>query len=124
MSCNNCKCNNVIRANSYTVGETFNINTTFDLDTTKNGKRYVLVLNEDLPSMTTIVPVTIIVRVNGTDTAIPVQDIIGNNLMSDQLRFIGDRKCCDRVIRIIFGNNPNHFKVLQCLPRSIQGGNV
>lgn len=115
----NCNCNKrVLRASSYQVGNSFNIivnnpNIT-DLD---NGCKFVLILPIDLPAMTTIVPVIIVL--NGVNY--PVQDIIGNNLMSDQLRFFPqNRKCCNRegIVRIVFGSNPNHFKVLNCLPNS------
>lgn len=118
MSCNRCNCNRVLKGTSYTVGNSFNINVTdtniTDLD---NGQRFVLILQKDLPAMTTIVPVILVI--NGVNY--PMQDILGNNLMSDQLRFFPQRCSCrgrEGIIRIVFGANPNHFKVLQCLPNS------
>lgn len=117
-----CKCNRVIRATSYTVGNSFNINTDFEIGDLDNGMRFILSLPVDLPPMTTIVPVYVVITVNGVVTNIPVQDIIGNNLMSDQLRFfnrVGNCGCNRKgVVRIIYGSNPAHFKVLQCLPES------
>lgn len=117
-----CKCNRVIRATSYTVGNSFNINTDFEIGDLDNGMRFILSLPVDLPPMTTIVPVYVVIKVNGVVTNIPVQDIIGNNLMSDQLRFfnrVGNCECNRKgVVRIIYGSNPAHFKVLQCLPES------
>lgn len=117
-----CKCNRVIRATSYTVGNSFNINTDFEIGDLDNGMRFILSLPVDLPPMTTIVPVYVVIKVNGVVTNIPVQDIIGNNLMSDQLRFfnrVGNCECNRKgVVRIIYGSNPIHFKVLQCLPES------
>lgn len=115
----NCRCNRIITPTSYTVGNSFNINTTFTDADLENGKRYILVLNKDLPAMTTIVPVYL--QVNGT--YYPMQDIIGNNLMSDQLRFFPrERSNCGcrsaGVARIVFGSNAGHFKVLICLPTS------
>lgn len=123
MSCNNnCDCHKVIRATSYTVGNSFNINTNFSINDLDNGRRFILTLPVDLPAMTTIVPVYLVITVNGTSQNIPMQNIIGNNLMSDQLRFFTRRGNCDcnrrGVARIIFGSNPSHFKVLQCLPES------
>lgn len=118
MSCN-CKRN--IRATSYTVGNSFNINTDFNINDLDNGMRFNLILPVDLPAMTTILPVFLIIKVNGVDTNIPMQDIIGNDLMSDQLRFFPQRNvCCGRegIVRIIYGSNPSHFKVLNCLPKS------
>lgn len=122
MSCNNCKCNRTIRATSYTVGNSFNINTNFEISSLENGQRFILTLPIDLPAMTTIVPVILVIKVNGVTTNIPMQDIIGNNLMSDQLRFFNRQGNCNcnrqGVVRIIWGSNPTHFKVLQCLPAS------
>jgi hypothetical protein len=72
--------------------------------------------------MTTVVPVQIIITVDGVSTALPIQDILGNTLMSDQLRFFpraGTCACNSRgVIRMVYGANPAHFKVLQYLPES------
>lgn len=128
----NCNRKRTIRATSYTVGNSFNINTDFDISSLENGCRFVLTLPVDLPAMTTIVPVILVIKVNGVVTNVPMQDIIGNNLMSDQLRFlcqIGNCDCNRRgVARIVYGSNPSHFKVLQCLPQSAavkfdEGGN-
>lgn len=120
---NNCKKNNrTIRATSYTVGNSFNINTNFNINEINNGMKFLLVLPIDLPAMTSIVPVYVIINVNGVPTNVPVQDILGNNLMSDQLRFFPTNQNCrcsnQRLVRIAFGSNPIHFKVLQCLPES------
>lgn len=114
---NNCNCNNrVIVPTSYTVGATFNINTSFTDADLENGKRYILVLNKDLPAMSTIVPVYL--QVNGI--YYPMQDILGNSLMSDQLRAFPREFGCRGagIARIIFGSNVGHFKVLVCLPAS------
>lgn len=128
----NCNCKRTIRATSYTVGTSFVINTDFSISSLENGQRFVLTLPVDLPAMTTIVPVFLAINLNGTAINIPVQDIIGNNLMSDQLRFlhqIGNCDCSRRgVVRIVYGSNPGHFKILQCLPESSavefeEGGN-
>lgn len=130
----NCNCNKVIMATSYINGTTFNINTDFSINDIENGDRFILVLPIDLPAMTTLTQVYVVITINGVSTTVPVQDIIGNNLMSDQLRFfnrVGNCKCNRKsVIRMVYGSNPSHFKVLQCLPESsavpfdVQGGNV
>ena len=120
----NCRKNNVIRATGYTVGTNFVINTDFNIAEITNGMRFMLVLPVDLPAMTTITSVYVAINVNGTPTNIPIQDIIGNNLMSDQLRFLPPNRnqncrCNQRsVARIVYGSNPAHFKVLLCLPES------
>lgn len=122
MSCNDCNCNRIIRATSYTVGNSFNINTDFSINDLDNKMRFILTLPVDLPAMTTIVPVVVVIKVNGVATNIPLQDIIGNKLMSDQLRFLPrtGNCCCNQkgITRIIYGSNPAHFKVLSCLPES------
>jgi hypothetical protein len=115
----NCNCNRKIVSTSYTVGATLNITTNFTDDDIVNGKRYFLVLDETIPPMTTVIPVYL--QVNGT--FYPMQDILGNNLMSDQLRSFprassGCSCNCVRVARIVYGSNPEHFKVLICLPQS------
>ena len=53
MSCNDCKCNRVIRATSYTVGNSFNINTNFTISDLDNGMRFILTLPIDLPVTST-----------------------------------------------------------------------
>lgn len=114
-----CKCNNIIKATSYTVGSSFNINTDFSISTLTNCQRFTLVLPIDLPAMTTIIPVYVVITVNGTSTNIPLQDVIGNNFMSDQLRNLPKNACnCFGIARLIYGGNPQHFKVLNCVPSS------
>lgn len=114
-----CKCNNIIRATSYTVGDSFNINTDFSISTLTNCQRFTLVLPIDLPAMTTIVPVYIAITINGVSANIPLQDVIGNNFMSDQLRNLPKNACnCFGIARLIYGGNPQHFKVLNCVPSS------
>lgn len=110
----------VMRATSYTTTPTFNINTDFSVDKLTNRNKYILILPIDLPAMTTILPVYVVINLNGTQTAIPMQDIVGNNLMSDQLRFLSKNVNGERrgVARLVYGGNPAHFKVLQCLPES------
>jgi hypothetical protein len=118
----NCNCNKIIRATSYNVSSSFNIITDFSIDCVENGERFLLTLPVDLPAMTTIVPVYVLIKINNTQTYIPIQDLVGNNLMSDQLKYFprtGSCNCCSRgVARIIYGSNPAHFKILLNLPES------
>ena len=87
--------------------------------TLTNCQRFTLVLPIDLPAMTTIVPVYIAITINGVSTNIPLQDVIGNNFMSDQLRNLPKNACnCFGIARLIYGGNPQHFKVLNCVPSS------
>lgn len=112
MNCN-CNCNKVIKATSYTVGDNFLINTSYSINSIENTNRFLLNLAIDLPSITTITPVYVAITIDGTSTNIPIQDIVGNNLMCDQLRYIPGG-----IVRLIYGSNPVHFKVLQVLPPS------
>lgn len=97
-------CNRVIKANSYTVGNSFNINTAFVDTNMSNGKCYKLILCANLPSMATIVPVILVI--GGKNY--PMQDHLGNNLMSDQLR-------TRKAYTIALGTNPNHFIMVDCV---------
>ena len=115
----NCNCNRIITQTEYVVGATFNISTDFTDNGVENGKRYILVLNKDLPAMTTVIPVYL--QINGE--YYPMQDLLGNNLMSDQLRAfprkVSNCGCVSSgIARIVYGANPPHFKVLICLPTS------
>jgi hypothetical protein len=96
--------------------------TDYSINEVDNGERFILTLPVDLPAMTTIVPVYVSIKINGTQTYIPIQDIMGNNLMSDQLRYFpetGSCRCNMRgVARLVYGANPAHFKVLFSLPQS------
>lgn len=99
--------NRIIKPVSYTAGGNFIINTNFTDTDAENRKRYELILTVNLPSMTTIVPVFI--TFNGTN--IPMLDDIGNNLMSDQLH-------TRKRYRLVYGINPKHLTVLNCLGSS------
>lgn len=102
--CNYC-CNPcILKASSYTVNtSSFVINTGSTLATLCNGEEFKLITCATFPAVTTVVPVYI--NINGTNY--PVQDTLGNNLMSDQIR-------CRRQYCLIFGTNPAHFKLRSC----------
>lgn len=103
-----------LRATSYTVGATaFTIVASPScacrgtLNRLCNGECFRLITCLAFPAVATLVPVYI--SINGT--SYPVLDEFGNTLMSDQIR-------CRRAYRIVFGTNPNHFIVKQCLEPS------
>lgn len=98
-------CNYIIRATSYTytAGSSLVINTTSSAAILYNGASYVLCLYPELPSMSTVVPVYI--NVNGTN--IPLQDVIGNTLQSDQIH-------PGRKYELVYGSSPAHFKMRHC----------
>lgn len=76
--------------------------------TLTNLKRFCLVLAQSLPSGANTLPVQIQI---GT-TVYPVYTRTGNLLRADQIR-------CRRVYPIIFGNDPNHFSLLCCVPNTV-----
>lgn len=61
----------------------------------------------DLPVSTSVVPVFL--SIAGTE--IPVYDIVGNTLQSDQIK-------CRTIYSGVWGTNPNHFRLIVCTPRS------
>jgi hypothetical protein len=73
----------------------------------RNGKRNVICICTDLPSSASVVPVEI--TINGVN--IPMQDVLGNTLQSDQLA----SRCA---FPGIWGTNPLHFKLCSCTDRS------
>lgn len=73
-----------------------------------NLKRFCLVLAQNLPEGANTLPVQI--SIGGT--TYPVYTRTGNLLRADQIR-------CRRVYPIIFGNDPNHFSLLCCVPNTV-----
>lgn len=71
-------------------------------------KRFCLVLAQNLPEGANTLPVQI--SIGGT--TYPVYTRTGNLLRADQIR-------CRRVYPIIFGNDPNHFSLLCCVPNTV-----
>jgi len=91
--------------------------TSTDTPTLTNGKKYLLVIPEKLiPSMTTIDNVQ--VGIGGTGYNL-YERCIGNYTYSDQLRFIPASDKGNKVLRVVYGSAPTHFKIVsQCLPKS------
>lgn len=73
----------------------------------RNGNRSIICICTDIPSSATIVPVEI--TINGTN--IPMQDVLGNTLQSDQI----SSKCG---FPGVWGTNPLHFKLCSCKDKS------
>lgn len=78
------------------------------VNTLTNLKRFCLVLAQNLPEGANTLPVQI--SIGGT--TYPVYTRTGNLLRADQIR-------CRRVYPIIFGNDPNHFSLLCCVPNTV-----
>lgn len=101
-------CPQVLKATSYTATATeLTIVVDPSVFALYNGKIYHLLTCVTLPVITSIVPVFI--SINGT--TYPVMDCIGNNLMSDQVK---SRHC----YKMVFGTNPNHFKLCEGMCKS------
>ena len=73
----------------------------------RNGNKSTLCVCVDIPASATIVPVEL--TINGAN--IPMQDVLGNTLQSDQIT----SKCC---YPGVWGTNPTHFKLCACADRS------
>lgn len=115
-NCQNC-CPNVLRITSISAsgGSMFLIPE--DAPTFKNGCKYIIVIPCNLiPSSTTVDQVYLAFN----EVNYPLVDrCIGNNIYSDQLRFICTNECGNKVIRVVFGTTIPHFKIIsQELPKS------
>lgn len=106
MACN--RCDRFIKSSSITASSSDVIITISSAPTLTNLKRFCLVLAQNLPEGANTLPVQI--SIGGT--TYPVYTITGNLLRADQIR-------CRRVYPIIFGNDPNHFSLLCCVPNTV-----
>lgn len=101
-------CNKYIRVSSAEItGGTLVLSTGLTNKEIRNGNRSVICICTDIPSSATIVPVEIVI--NGTN--IPMQDVLGNTLQSDQI----SSRCA---FPGVWGTNPLHFKLCSCVNRS------
>lgn len=102
-----CNCSKafVLKSTSatYTEGASLILETTSTITKLFNGMNYMLVQAATLPTMTTVVPVS--VRVNGA--TIPLLDAIGNTLYSDQIH-------SGVTYELVYGSTPSHFKLRRC----------
>lgn len=117
MSCF-CNCNNVIRITSVSVTDEGYFLVASSLPDLCNGKRYLVTIpNDVITSSLEVVPVFI--AYNNVNYPL-IDRCIGNNVYSDQIRFINQSNCCTKCFRVVFGTSPEHFKVIsQILPQSI-----
>lgn len=106
MACN--RCDRFIKSSSITTTSTNLVITLSTTPTLTNLKRFCLVLAQSLPSGANTLPVQIQI---GT-AVYPVYTRTGNLLRADQIR-------CRRVYPIIFGNDPDHFSLLCCMPNTV-----
>lgn len=122
MSCIDC-CSNVLKITSVSVSDGSMFLIPEDVPTFKNGCKYILVIPCNLiPASTTISQVYIAFN----DVNYPIVDrCIGNNVYSDQLRFICTNNCGNKVLRLVYGTSVPHFKIIsQALPKSSATPNV
>ena len=101
----------IIRPVNYIVEENLKLIVKDNLDL-KNGDKVVLIINS-IPSIEIIKPVVL----QFENVVCPVQDILGNFLMSDQIRFF-PKSTSGCIIRMAYGSNPSHFKILIQLKES------
>lgn len=106
MACN--RYDRFIKSSSITASSSDVIITISSAPTLTNLKRFCLVLAQNLPEGANTLPVQI--SIGGT--TYPVYTRTGNLLRADQIR-------CRRVYPIIFGNDPNHFSLLCCVPNTV-----
>lgn len=117
MSCQQYATPNVIRITSITQADgNYLLNTISDVPL-RNGSKYVLIIPDSImPAIATIGQVFLNINSN----AYPLYERqIGNYVYSDQLDSIEINQCGNRVMRIVYGTNPVHFKVIShCLRKS------
>lgn len=106
--CNQC-CENVLRVTSVsTNGSTFTTSSTI---TPKNGCKYIIKVPCYLiPQVASTTIAQVVVVVNGTN--IPLQECIGNNVYTDQIRYFNVDNCGNIVLRVVYGSTPAHFKII------------
>lgn len=119
MSNNTCKCcnENVLEVTSVSIsGNSYFLIVDSDI-IPKNGCKYVIVIPcRVLPPTTTLNQVFVAINFRNY----PLTDrCIGNNVYNDQLRFVPTNCKGNKVLRVVFGNNTPHFKIIsQDLPCS------
>jgi hypothetical protein len=110
-------CENVIKITSIsnTGGSYFLVASS--LPRLVNGGTYILVLPSSLIAASSTIN-QVYIAYNNKNYPL-IDKCIGNNVYSDQLRFIDTNTCGNKVLRMKYGTSPIHFKVIsQCLPQS------
>lgn len=82
-----------------------------------NKDKYVLILSRRLPRVENISKVYI----QYNEDYFELQDIVGNYVMSDQLKYL-PQSTNGGIVRLIYGNRPKHFKILISIPESSYSG--
>lgn len=104
-------CENVLRVTSISnTGESFFFVTNSTI-TPKNGCSYILKVPCYLLPQTAITTINqVYVVVNSVN--IPLQECIGNNVYTDQIRYFNVDRCGNVVLRLVYGSTPAHFKIV------------
>lgn len=102
-------CENVLRVTMVsTDGTTFTTNSTI---TPKNGCKYIIKVPCSLiPTASSTTISQVVVVVNGTK--IPLQECVGNDVYTDQIRYFNVDSCGNIVLRVVYGSTPAHFKII------------
>lgn len=111
MTCKNC-CPNVLKVTSVAdSGGSFLLNVDkTNTNTPINECKYMIVIPCSLiPAISTISQVFIVL--NGVNYPL-IDRCVGNNVYSDQLRFIPNNECGNKVLRLVYGSLQPHFKII------------
>lgn len=104
----NCRCcDRFLKSSSITVGATSVVITVESNATLNNLDRFCLLLTQNLPVGSNTLPVEITI----SSTTYPMYTRSGNLLRADQLR-------CRKLYPVIFGTDPNHFSLVNCVPNT------
>ena len=120
MNCRKNCCENVLIIDkTIESGDQYLLTTTTSTVTPKNCCKYVIVIPCRLLSNITSM---LAVNVDIDGELYPLRDFCcGNNVYTDQLRFIPTNCKDNKVIRVVFGDDEPHFKIIsQKLPQTIK----
>lgn len=110
-----CKCTpcgeSILRVTSISNTEGSFFFVTNSTITPKNGCKYILKVPCYLLPQTAITTISqVYVVVNKIN--IPLQECIGNNVYTDQIRYFNVDNCGNIILRVIYGSTPAHFKIV------------
>ena len=104
-------CENILRVTSIsnTGGSLFFV--TNSTITPKNGCKYLLKIPCSILPLTALTTINqVYVVVNGAN--IPLQECLGNNVYTDQIRCMNKDDCGNIILRLVYGSTPTHFKII------------
>ena len=112
LTCKKCNtCPNVLVATSAAVSGADFIFSTDSTITPTNGTTYIFKCPVSiLPTAPLATVNQLYVEVNSVN--IPFQCKLGNNVYTDQIRSFRTDKCCNIVLRLVYGSTPAHFKIV------------